>query len=144
MNMPLPTWFNDIKLWVLQIWSKFTIILLKLRAPYTTLALPTIESVWKEQQNLKQLALQEAVLTRPTRPFYREDDHQIIAEYEEIAAADPLNFNTEQMYEDLIAERQLAELLEAQAGMNEWWLIALPEERQAWLDKARQLQMKGK
>jgi hypothetical protein len=66
------------------------------------------------------------------------------AEYEEIAAADPLNFNTEQMYEDLIAERQLAELLEAQAGMNEWWLIALPEERQAWLDRARQLQMKGK
>ncbi len=103
----------------------------------------TLGEIYQQELQLRQLALQEAVLSRPTRPFYREDDHQIIAEYEELAAADPLNFNTEQMYEDLIAERQLAELLEAQAGMNEWWLIALPEERQAWLKRARQLQQRG-
>jgi len=114
------------------------------RLPYTKLNLPTLGHIYSQELQLRQLALQEAVLTRPTRPFYREDDQLIIAEYEELAAVDPLNFNTEQMYEDLIAERQLAELLEAQAGMNEWWLIALPEERQAWLDKARRLQMKGK
>jgi hypothetical protein len=99
--------------------------------------------IYQQELQLRQLALQEAVLTRPTRPFYREEDQLIIAEYEEIAAADPLNFNTEQMYEDLIAERQLAELLEAQATMGEWWGIATERERQAWLDKARQLQMKG-
>jgi len=118
--------------------------ILQIRPATVQLGLPTLGEIHSQELQLRQLALQEAVLTRPTRPFYREDDHQIIAEYEELAAADPLNFNTEQMYEDLIAERQLAELLEAQAGMNEWWLIALPEERQAWLDKARWLQMKGK
>ena len=126
--------------WVQWLSSK----ILSIRGQQLQLGLPTLGEIYQQELQLRQLALQEAVLSRPTRPFYREDDHQIIAEYEEIAAADPLNLNTEQMYEDLIAERQLAELLEAQAGMNEWWLIALPEERQAWLEKARQLQMKGK
>ena len=127
-----------------RLWLKAVNWVLTRRASASTLCLPTLGEIYQQELQLRQLALQEAVLSRPTRPFYREDDHQIIAEYEELAAADPLNFNTEQMYEDLIAERQLAELLEAQAGMNEWWLIALPEERQAWLEKARQLQMKGK
>ena len=118
--------------------------ILSIRGQQLQLGLPTLGEIYQQELQLRQLALQEAVLSRPTRPFYREDDHQIIAEYEELAAADPLNFNTEQMYEDLIAERQLAELLEAQAGMNEWWLIALPEERQAWLEKARRLQQRQK
>ena len=127
-----------------RLWLRAVNWVLTRRASVNGLCLPTLGEVYQQELQLRQLALQEAVLTRPTRPFYREDDHQIIAEYEELAAADPLNFNTEQMYEDLIAERQLAELLEAQAGMNEWWLIALPEERQAWLEKARRLQQRQK
>ena len=126
--------------WVQWLSSK----ILSIRGQQLQLGLPTLGEIYQQELQLRQLALQEAVLSRPTRPFYREDDHQIIAEYEEIAAADPLNFNTEQMYEDLIAERQLAELLEAQATMGEWWGIATEHERAQWLSKARQLQMKGK
>lgn len=126
-----------------RLWSKAVNWVLTRREYASTLCLPTLGEIYSQELQLRQLALQEAVLTRPTRPFYREDDKLIIAEYEELAAADPLNFNTEQMYEDLIAERQLAELLEAQATMGEWWLIATEVERQRWLSKARQLQMKG-
>ena len=127
-----------------RLWLRAVNWILTRRASVNGLCLPTLGEIYQQELQLRQLALQEAVLTRPTRPFYREDDHQIIAEYEEIAAADPLNFNTEQMYEDLIAERQLAELLEAQATMGEWWGIATEHERAQWLSKARQLQMKGK
>ena len=127
-----------------RLWLRAVNWVLTRRASVNGLCLPTLGEIYQQELQLRQLALQEAVLTRPTRPFYREDDHQITAEYEELAAADPLNFNTEQMYEDLIAERQLAELLEAQATMGEWWGIATEHERAQWLSKARQLQMKGK
>lgn len=111
-----------------------------LRSSYLALNLPTMSEVYAQELRLRQIALQQATLLRPTRPYYREEDQQIIAEYQELEASYPLEFNTEQMYEDLIAERQLAELLEAQATMGEWWSLALESERQAWLAKARQLQ----
>ena len=76
--------------WVQWLSSK----ILSIRGQQLQLGLPTLGEIYQQELQLRQLALQEAVLTRPTRPFYREDDHQIIAEYEELAAADPLNFNT--------------------------------------------------
>lgn len=99
-----------------------------------------MSEVYQEELQLRQIALQQAVLTRPTRPYYRDEDQEIIAEYQQLEELDPLQFNTEQMYADLIAERQLAELLEAQATLGEWWQLASEQERQLWLARARQLQ----
>jgi len=113
---------------------------LTLRSPVPLLNLPTRGEFYLQELQLRQVALIEAVKLRPTMPFQRPEDPLILEEYRQLESNYPLEFNSEQMYQDLLAEREIAAVLEAQATMGEWWQICTEAERQCWINKARAVQ----
>lgn len=108
--------------------------------PFIQLSLPPKGDMYLKELQLRQIALIEATRIRPSLPLYRAEDVELVEEFRALEELDPLEFNSERMYEDLLAEREMAEVLQAQATAGEWWGIATPAERQKWLDKARALQ----
>jgi len=114
--------------------------ILNLRSSVPVLSLPTRGEFYLQELHLRQLALLEAVKLRPPLPLQRPEDPLILEEYRQLENNYPLEFNSEQMYQDLLAEREVAAVLEAQATMGEWWGIASEFERQQWLTKARAVQ----
>lgn len=122
------------------VWSKLVEVWSNAQKPYIQLYLPTKGFFYCQEQQLKQIALQEAVRLRPIRPLYNPEDLWILEEYKQLESQHPTEFNSDQMYQELLAEREIAQVLEAQATMGEWWQIASETERQQWLNKARKLQ----
>jgi len=138
-------WSILTKCWqIITSWRSLAERLLPAQKSYIQLSLPTMGDLYQHHLQLRQIALLEATRIRPSQPLYRDEDQALVEEFRQLEEIDPLQYNSERMYEDLLAERELAEVLQAQATMDVWWGIATAREKEQWLEKARELNENAK